>query len=52
MGYIGHENNFKNLLAVCNAEAVSFDSGTHSRNPFATLQPFKILANDQLKIQL
>ena len=26
MGYIGHDNNFKNLLAVCNVEAVSFDS--------------------------
>ena len=21
MGYIGHDNNFKNLLAVCNVEA-------------------------------
>ncbi len=26
MGYIGRDNNFKNLLAVCNVEAVSFDS--------------------------
>lgn len=26
MGYIGRNNNFKNLLAVCNVEAVSFDS--------------------------
>jgi hypothetical protein len=26
MGYIGHDNNFKNLLAVCNVEAVNFDS--------------------------
>jgi len=24
MGYIGHNYNFKNLLAVCNVEAVSF----------------------------
>ena len=26
MGYISPDNNFKNLLAVCNVEAVSFDS--------------------------
>jgi len=26
MGYISRNNNFKNLLAVCNVEAVSFDS--------------------------
>ena len=26
MGYISRDNNFKNLLVVCNVEAVSFDS--------------------------
>ena len=26
MGYINRVNNFKNLLVVCNVEAVSFDS--------------------------
>jgi len=26
MGYISRNNNFKNLLVVCNVEAVSFDS--------------------------
>jgi len=26
MGYIGRDNNFKKLLAVCIVEAVSFDS--------------------------
>ena len=52
MGYIGCDNNFKKLLAVCNVEAVSFDSELTAEIRLQLCNLLKILANDQLKIHL
>lgn len=42
MGYIGRNNNFKNLLAVCNVEAVSFTLNSQQKSVCcsATFQNF------------
>ena len=49
MGYISRNNNFKNLLVVCNVEAVSFDSELTVEIWFLLCNPLKFWQMINLK---